>query len=146
MIDTTTQDHIDMLLCPRVRVIANYPFMEYNIGDVLTLHRATIPYYSIVETKTISEAWVLLCPNIFNSINWADDRNFEDLPKYLKSNMYWKPLTDNTNHVEIKKGEIIEVDEYSTENTFDIDRWRLAISSFTPATRIEYETYLKQNK
>lgn len=71
---------IEELLKPRYKVINEYPFSLHKLGIIYEC-----PYYYMNIDK--GKAWIDFhkqFPAIFQELKWWQEREIEDLPKYLK--------------------------------------------------------------
>lgn len=84
----------EQLLIPRYKVIESYPKSPFKIGDILYKYEFEDTYnycYStnpdiLLQGTTGDKRDVENFPKIFKKMSWWEDRNPEDLPKYLKEN------------------------------------------------------------
>lgn len=137
----------EQLLVPRVLCIGtdegkpNYPGSQLKTGDIITvgsLIQIGLQVFSASELL-LSE----LCnqfPNCFKPLQWWELRTSEDMPEYVK--FIHDPYI----------GEIVHVPSFekgSTPFEFILGRPKLTIQHYSfcePATREEYEEYLKQKE
>lgn len=72
--------NIEKLLTPRWKVIADFPFSPFKINDIVfdgvfgQLRISTSGYFKIADY-----------PAIFKKLEWWEEREEKDLPKYVKS-------------------------------------------------------------
>lgn len=147
------------LLKPRYKVIADYPFNPYNIGDLVvfsdsmeSFHLTTTWFWDEGEKmesdnyssiKTIEKY-----PHLFQPLPWWSDRKIEDLPDYVKSNPeYAKP------GLVFKVFEVKEYEDGICITHNDIGDINKPFSStpthlkyFLPATKEEFEEYINQKQ
>jgi hypothetical protein len=64
------------LMTPRFRVIADYPNSLFKIGEILTGNQRL---FCDKNSERYSDF-----PNIFQPLEWWEERSLEDLPKYLR--------------------------------------------------------------
>lgn len=118
------------LLIPRYEVIADYPNNTFGkIGDIITPQS--------FESEDDFYDWELdKYPHLFRSLHWAEKREIEELPEYVK----------------VINGSVRKVISYDfKENTIIIDKGaRLTLTSFLsnkfPATLEEYLTFQNSKK
>lgn len=123
------------LLVPRFKVIADFPYNPFNIGQILT------PFF-VEDSPNIKKwyvqndydySWINVeeYPAIFKPLEWWEDRSFEELPEYLKfsSGEVYKVLKYTKDHF------TIDPKQHATSNRWPIN-W---LSVISPSTRDEYE-------
>ena len=127
------------LLKPRIKVIAPMPLMVNEVGYYLERIETKEGFKFGIMTKEkmvlypkgVFKEW----PHIFREVSWWEDRNPEDMPEYVK----WQDGFGTENR--IVKFEMLQ------ENTINIDgnpmTASLWLEHLTPATKEEYEQYLK---
>jgi len=126
------------LLKPRWKVIADFPFNTYyKVGGVITDDR-------LMAARNETGHAVFACewndyPNIFRKLKWWEERNIEDMPEYVKMLSYIKPCTNNTENLELKKGEIVKPDKWGL-NSFEISHWVFSASLTIPSTEEEFNS------
>ena len=77
------------LMQPRFKVVADYPFSPFEIGQVLALemYRGGLCTRSDDgKGKILREDVLNDCPAIFHPLQWWEERAVEDLPEYVKVN------------------------------------------------------------
>ena len=121
------------LLKPRIKVIAPSPFVTDKVGDYLE-RRGVSEFGFGIKTKgkmafypkEAFKEW----PHIFREMDWWEDRKLENLPEYIKS----------------KRGNIVhKVTKWLNTGLCRVrDKpYSCFVELFIPATREEYEQYLK---
>jgi len=118
------------LLKPRYIVINDYPNSIFDIGEILD--EEYVGKSSFNELKNF--------PHIFKPLEWWEELNLEDLPKYLKTDVYGKNL-------------FRKVEEYFYEPLNNVDLCFKAyyvgelrtylMEIFLPSTEEEYLEYIK---
>ncbi len=123
----TEQQKVNELMKPRYKVIADYPKSCFTIDEVV--HGESI---FGIEVKNYSEF-----PAIFRKLEWWEERNIEDMPKYVKY---------------VSDGKVYEAIKYLDRNSLVLlmdDYWKIEIRNelgepfWMPATSHDYENYLK---
>lgn len=61
------------LMKPRFSVIADYPGLSYNVGDIIEV--LTNDNYGIID--------MVEYPHLFKKLKWWESRRIEDMPKKL---------------------------------------------------------------
>lgn len=144
---------VEELLLPRYKVIADYFYNPYKIGDIITVlhddrsvHLATTSQRDdFGETVNVDHyfnpARLKDYPHLFQPLPWWSDRKAEDMPAFIKCDeRVWKIA-------EWKKdmlGRFFPVNEVETEGetkNFANIKWHFAGDKFLPATIEEYEQY-----
>jgi hypothetical protein len=75
------------ILKPRYKVIADYPRSPYVIGNIIS-----------DDDKEYTCEYMSRFPAIFKPLEWWEDREESDMPKYVKSlidQKYYKVITSN---------------------------------------------------
>jgi hypothetical protein len=76
---------VEELLIPRFKVIADYPTMDrngnYMVGDILTDNGKTAVLKQNGDAVFVCE-WKKY-PHLFKKLEWWEERNIEDMPKYI---------------------------------------------------------------
>ena len=117
------------LLKPRWKVIADYPGMLYEVGDIIPAYDNGVAY--IVEGDSYS---MIDFPALFKKLEWWEERTQEQMPEYIK---------DSSDGVIYKL-------EYRNRAAFIEYRYWVewvAVnfgSHVTPATQEEYETAINK--
>jgi hypothetical protein len=117
-----TEEQIAHLLKPRYKVIADYPRSPYVIGNIIS-----------DDDKEYTCEYMSRFPAIFKLLEWWEDREESDMPKYLK----WQ-----------NNGKVREVEKYrkwfeALEVTFKGGRTRTMSAKWTPCTEEEYNQQSK---
>jgi hypothetical protein len=144
---------IEELLVPRYKVIDLFPFNQYfSIGDIIECehlddreHLATHERYAWLEplknssahNTTFYESEFNKYPHLFRRLEWWEERQPEEMPKYLK---------DKTGVFKTRDwrliGAVMAFDIYITGSVYSIDGWHELSKSFLPnylpATEAEY--------
>jgi hypothetical protein len=120
---------VEELLKPRFKVIADYPGCEYSIGYILSIPDA--------DFDTGYEDFLKTYPHLFKELEWHDERDEIEMPKYIKGN-----------HI-TNKGIIFKLLDKSQNGRIFHDDTEIELchllrygSFYTPATEDEY---IKQN-
>lgn len=125
---------IEDLLKDRYKVIADYPDSVYYVGQVLT-HIENENWNEFIDERASKY------PHLFKKLSWWEERDLEDLPEYIR---FYEPLPERFKIGKIEewrrglKSPIVKVD-------FEICYRELSILD-KPATKEEYESYLKQKQ
>ena len=134
-------------MMPRYKLIEDYPNSEFRVGDVLEFkHIHPYPNYSLKfgVDKIVFPEYIDDFPHLFKKLQWWEDRNPEEMPKYLKMISYIKPCTNNPENFELKKGQVFKPGKFSI-NSFEIGHWIFSTQLTIPATKEEYESYTPLN-
>lgn len=67
------------LLKPRYKVIADWPGMKFDVGEILFES-----YTKGLTNDYIKNGWCDKYPHLFKPLQWWEDRKPEEMPKYLK--------------------------------------------------------------
>lgn len=142
------------LLQKRVKVIAYYPHSPYGIGEILVFidhvgNGSTFDLYDSIgqEDVCIYAAEVDKSPANFQPLPWWSDRDIKDMPEYVI--ITCSGCTGCAERLHVTIGEIIKVNYWTTDfMTARLVGKPIQIYSdwLTPATREEYEAYLKTKK
>lgn len=140
---------IDHLLTPRFRVIGDYPKAEFQAGSLLVkIQYATeeiyhIDKYASVGGMNLEE--IQKYPNLFQQLQWWEERKEEEMPKYLKIS---KDL-----QLPAKEFDYYKVYKWHIEKLFaQIDQDKMfgcSLTTFTPEYTYQpcsYEEYLANVK
>lgn len=74
-------EKIEMLMRPRYKCIADFPFNNHEIGDIIV--DPSQEYY--YEGRPKEKCWPLsTLPHLFKKLEWWEDRAPEDMPEYVK--------------------------------------------------------------
>ncbi len=125
------------LLIPRVEVIANYPNSPFKVGQIIQY--SPVGYAFPVDEltgihNTIPTVDIETCPAIFKPCKWWEKRKIEDMPEYIKG---------------MESGKVIRCEWETPAVVHDADGdWtrrfeKKRLDYHTPATREDYEAYLK---
>lgn len=134
------------LMTPRFKVIGDYPNSLFKIDEILTGDERI---YCDENSKRYSDF-----PNIFKPLEWWEERNIEDLPKYLKFNEVIRTSFTSINDEEEPFIHKVKVHQrYSTDTYFRyssfyefVSEWKdqpYNYNQFLPSTEEEYLEYIK---
>lgn len=128
------------LLSPRYRVIADYPFSPYKVGQLVSQSGKTSVYPSFLLTvvfyenddgkKIATPNWSLIeyiekYPHLFKKLEWWEERKESELSRYVRY---------------IVDGNIYDLGGLPKEgNLYLIGDYSFGIRNCTPATKEEYE-------
>ena len=116
------------LMTPRFKVIDDYPNSLFKIDEILTGNERI---YCDENSKRYSDF-----PNIFKPLEWWEERELEDLPKYLKDDFY---IIKVEKYYE-KFGKLkFDYFEYEGQTLYN-DR---VDNLFSPSSEEEYLKYIK---
>lgn len=79
----------EQLMQDRVQVIAGYPNSPFKVGDILWQIPDTDNWYgyygcNVLQTALIRGEIVDQYPHIFKKLDWWEERDINDMPKYVK--------------------------------------------------------------
>lgn len=144
----------DQLLAPRYKVIADYPDSPYTIGDILSFQQwgGDLKKWAHYNDEGIFMGFTDdfdEYPHIFKPLQWWEERKAEDMPEYVK--IIEKPtLTGEKCNI----GNVVKIHRHFT-NSWDyhciygcqaFGKDFLSYSKTYPATREDYESYLKEKE
>jgi len=73
---------VEDLLKPRYKVIADYPFCPFEVGEILYEHEGKFYVYEDSGRYPINpEAF----PAVFKKLEWWEERKESEMPKYVKN-------------------------------------------------------------
>lgn len=77
------------LMITRFKVIADYPYSIFNIGDILEIKETKMGNFVVTYTSDdglhfTGEEVLEKYPNIFYKLKWYQERTLEDMPEYVK--------------------------------------------------------------
>ncbi len=143
---------IEELMKPRYKVVDSFPFNKfYKVGDILTDDGKTVVTNQDGEVMFACE--FNNYPNVFQSLEWWEERKIEDMPKYLKQTGMVdgadEPIPDW--YLKVKKHFNAGNGEWRDDSIhiFCIERCErtmgtnMRYSGFEPATEQEYTTYIQ---
>lgn len=128
------------LLKPRYKVIADYPFSDFNVGDILNERCEGVWTNDIENGENISAPETY--PHLFRKLEWHEEREKKDMPEYLRSSeTYPKPhfIKVRKNYATFFEGEYLSLKEYKPY-------WEAQYQFYFPATETEYQQYLLTQK
>lgn len=122
------------LLTPRYMVEADYPNSPYEVGQIIDFSEpAEFKSGNVIGTD-LPETFYNKYDNIFTPLNWFENRDIKDLPRYLRRK-------DSVIHVEQYYKNDKGVSVLATHSSA-----RYPIEWYTPATEAEYLEYLKSKE
>lgn len=121
------------LLKPRYKVISDYPESPFEINEVIDGNILVTAPIGLNEPKYASDF-----PQIFKELQWFEEREEKDLPKYVK-------VLKDIPYYGLKKGQIVEVTEVKKGISNDMNKYSITLSNkplidlsfFTPADVVE---------
>lgn len=128
------------LLVPRFKVIADFPYNPFNIGQILT------PFF-VEDSPNIKKwyvqnnydySWINVeeYPAIFKKLEWWEDRSFEELPEYVKNadGVYKTYFSIPSKNGSLWEWQVVHpTKEYGAEIMYILD------NQMEPSTKEEYE-------
>lgn len=117
------------LMTPRFKVIDDYPNSLFKIDEILTNNERI---FCDENSKRYSDF-----PNIFKPLEWWEERELTDFPKYLKEE--YSNIVIKVENYYLKYHKIhfryfdLEIQNFSNEYIYD----------FIPSTEEEYLEYIK---
>lgn len=123
----------DQLLQPRYKVIADYPFQNYQIGQIIEGETA----YLISGDGWSEKGQLSDYTSLFTKLRWFEYRKPDEMPKYVKEisgNEVWVVEEYGaaiTSYVLLKKNFIDAEIPYGDHSLYDL----------LPATETEFITY-----
>lgn len=125
---------IEQLLLPRWQVIADYPFSQWRIGNVIMQEH---------DPQVSLESY----PHLFKKLEWWEHRKPEEMPEYVKPNNYdsFDEVTDDDSVPVYKIGLDCEHNWYKGEylGVKFKSGGGLLCDYVDPATSSQYDEYLK---
>lgn len=128
------------LLRPRIKCVIRYPDSPFPVGAILEQDFEEPEIYNYTDSNR--RPWMLenpgLYPEVFQPMQWWEDRKVEDYPAFLKT----------------KNGEVRKINQIVTEEsddpfyTTEEDElgWYFHQDGVIPATEQEYLEYIKQKE
>jgi len=133
---------IEELLKPRFKVSKEgYPDMQFKRNEIIILDcldRGKNQNYMGYKGVLYYDAYFDQYPSIFRPLAWYEERNFADLPEYIK----WSSNPNEKSYFKVENW-------YLSPNTRNIagvvvaNGHRLFIEDCQPATLSEYNSYIK---
>lgn len=124
----------DDLLRPRYKVIADYPKMECEVGDIfhkLTFDNGNYTYVTNHDSPMLGRIighMIERMPHLFKPLAWWEERKPEEMPEYVNCP---------------SRKMFLKIEHWG-ESYFIIEgRQKMQYRNYTPATREEYEAYQK---
>jgi hypothetical protein len=127
----------DELLKQRYKVIADYPFSPYKVGEIISIHDE-IKNLPVAETshyvhfQPVSIFAEML--HLFKPLAWWEERQEHEIPSFLK---------DTAPDGEMFKVMSVEGAKVLVYNEVKPRRWTL-LKYFLPGTEAEYNAYLNK--
>lgn len=122
------------LLAPRFKVVADYPNSNFDVGEIIEFKPLrkgngrwiAFGKYSVTHPNELNKF-----PHLFKKLEWYEDRDFKDWPKYVKweEDIIFEVLNWRTNP------NTSQLDGVYTDYGF------LFIKDIIPATKEEFEIY-----
>lgn len=74
---------IEQLMKSRFKVVADYPNSPFRCGDILEIVADPVDKWYCYRTGRTYNVEVKSYPKVFQSIEWWQDRNPEEMPEYV---------------------------------------------------------------
>jgi len=138
---TTENKAIDDLLKPRYKVIADYPYSKFNIGDIISMTHKEDVGMGQFEWATdfigdeedgmerYGEREFSYYPHLFKKLEWWEERDKYNMPKYVSF---------PHGHHKFKEGEVVEVFNWYKYPDACIFHNHYHAGWLLPATEAEY--------
>jgi len=136
------------LLKPRYKVIADYFFNPYNVGDIITLpennrsvHLTTTKHTdefgeNVSQAEHYAPKVIEQYPHLFKPLAWWEDRKPEEMPEYVKDK-------EGTVY-KIKTHELDVAGDAFFTTEEDTLGWNYNIIEAQIATEAEYNAYINK--
>ena len=126
----------EQFLQPRYKVTADYPLSKlyFNVGDILYWNEQYESYRIDEKQVAMNKDTVESFPHLFRPLQWWEDREEKDLPKFVKHGENGKPR------------KVFEYVLRWNEVVFEGGRTRKINKDWLPATETEYNSYLKSKQ
>lgn len=111
---------VEELLIPRYKVIADYPGSPYTVGQIIHVH----------GEQGVNCEYFNKWPAIFKPLQWWEERDKNDMPEYVKSQLW-----------------VAKVKEWSGDNSYftgEVYNGTSYTQAYLPATQEEFEQYTNQ--
>lgn len=146
MTPTQEQERIEALLNPRYKVIADYPGNELKVGIVLTL---TDGMWCDDEYEfTSPESYFKQYPHLYKPMAWWEEREVDEMPEYLS--YISLTLKDKFGDDETKTRKYVIINSWHMDNNgkwyFNKNHFNKLYLYHSPATKLDYTTYINQPK
>lgn len=133
------------LLKPRWKVIADYPDSPFDVGEIINSNGTVEQFERVVDYTLISNCTIEYpddYPAIFKKLKWWEEREFNELPKYVKNKdgvyetFFRTPSKDGS----LWEWQVVHpTKEYGAEVMYILDNQML------PSTKEEYELQTLNN-
>ncbi len=130
------------LLIPRYKVIAEHPSSRLKLGQVFHLDQINPEgkwhQYTEAEPVHLEEDSHVKYPAIFKRLEWWEERNIEDMPKYLKvfDSIVVRIIRYNISQAAFPYAVAKKLNNKSNVNLL------FGIDNLMPATEQEYKNYI----
>jgi hypothetical protein len=133
------------LMRKRVIVENKWPGCQYEVGDMLYKHGVGFYYCLVGESRLINSGQVEPFPYLMRPLNWWEERDEKDMPKYVRDNdgnVYladWKKDKNYPMKMILREahGELQCAEYFVTHKV---------MCFFEPATESEYQSYISNQK
>lgn len=146
----TETEKIEMLMRPRIKVIAPWPDMgdrKYYVGEILVLTNQNGSQPHIERgVETLYDAFFDVYPHLFRTMPWYEEREVWEMPEYVRdSTGVYKVRGWRKNKDELWW--ILEVWGFGCRS----DEWKdfyihAVAPHLTAATLTDYQSYLNRKK
>jgi hypothetical protein len=136
---------VEELLIPRYKVIADYPNIQFKIGDIVKKYffdisqKGAYTYLTNVKSplqgSSLKREYIETMPHLFKKLEWWEERIKSDFTGYVClqiSKRYFKVLDV------LQDGKLI-LDIHELENKY----FNTFAYNFSPATEEQYKEYLR---
>lgn len=135
-----TDKQVEELLKPRYKVIADYPYAAYKVGDIINTYESAMAIALNCE-KEDCKICLKDYPQLFKKLEWFERRQAPELPDYLKDEHgeVWKVyqyLSAFSTSVNLYKNFKDEEMPYGSHSLYELK----------PATISEYNDFIKKQK
>jgi hypothetical protein len=114
---------IENLLTPRFKIIADFPGNTFDINDLITDLNA-------IQITELEEY-----PHLFKKLLWFEDRQLNEMPKFLKHTLSGKTTYHKVNNWDLSNPNFIE---WKCEEDFGNFGMWLKDFNYMPCTEAEY--------
>ena len=142
-----SKEQVAELMIPRYKVVADYPYNPWVVGAILITEpngelyckeNGYVASKSIVYVKDVDKY-----PTLFRKLYWYEERNFSDLPDFIK-------ISDDIYRVGEWKLQRFEAgyapDDKNIERPISLNiKWHFYKNKSIPASQEDYDKYIAES-
>jgi hypothetical protein len=143
---------VEELLIPRYKVIADYPNIQFKIGDIVKKYffdisqKGAYTYLTNVKSplqgSSLKREYIETMPHLFKKLEWWEERDENDMPNFIKNKEdgHIAKIEEQSKNTSSE----VYIEGFDHRNKRSFYGW-VSLFNSNPATEEQYKEYLRTN-